>query len=477
MSSWSTEAALSAPFGSLLSVRPRDPAPSATPSVRLGGLTRRVFGDAAVSLPAASGAGGDPEEVAAAARIPSVRGNFFTALFEWWRGPSPVPEPSATSPFAEGALSATGEAAAAPPSCAMAQLPSRPVSLLRATNPFADRSIPSASGAGASVQSCAVVRLPSREEAERIRAMTPDERRAHHARVVRSAYDLFFLLPAPPGSPRYTSAIIPSDTGSAHLDVSLSFLPGGLPPGNGKHSWGLFQHLHPTIQASASQVAFVAYMNGICVSPDEFINYGDAIAALLPQHVPIIGLYNPTHTPIPDGVIVAAETAAEPLSGIINSIIGVMRVFLETVALQLYGENSIHAPATFALVVHSEGGFILYRAFETLSAKIKGLIQRHLFIIALAPLHPIPNENGVGVVNIYSHEDYAVKPFLNTISDRSRYTIQILPSLAKAKEKVGTVIDHGFLSPTYQGALKNALARLAETHGIGSRMSTRSVFT
>jgi hypothetical protein len=276
--------------------------------------------------------------------------------------------------------------------------------------------------------------------------------------------DVYFGPLARPAERHYEKGNIRDGLRTRMLICNKRAFPSG-------REFGLFENFRDQLKSAGSRIGFTVFMNGINVTKDEFISYGDTIYSKINKKTLAIGLYNKSGGFVKDCGRVFAEKVFRNCTDSIRA----MALFLETVTDHLYHERrGVRLQAPFLMIVHSEGGLILHRAIHSLGKKnpIRSLLKAHMYVITLGSVRPIPDRYGARVINIYSKKDHVTNPFAQNYDDESDddngYTIKHVSCTSDADERIARLIDHGFLSDTYQKHLKGQIDQLEGIVGFGS---------
>lgn len=250
-----------------------------------------------------------------------------------------------------------------------------------------------------------------------------------------------------------------STQSSCTATVAL-FAPSKIPPKSVAKRVRIFHQYRDQIVGAGERIGLTVYMNGILVNELSFKEYGRTIYKKIGERTAVVGLHNPTY-----GVTLDVAGLVAKCLKIFSGPIYTMQEFLKALTHHFYADGPrmkcLNARSLCLIVVHSEGGLILHRALHDLAREVHYVLRKHLVIITLGAVHPVPHRYGKDVINYYSERDYAANPFAMRFFKDADYNIKVLSCQTKKP------IDHGFLDKTYQRALADRVSHLAQTFGFG----------
>lgn len=192
-----------------------------------------------------------------------------------------------------------------------------------------------------------------------------------------------------------------------------------------------------------------SFQNGIGHTDDDFKNLVLKINNLAQSHQLIINIHNPTQGTLQDltGVAMKKMNFQTEKIEIYKNMTKDIMLFLET-----HYPEQLHTH--FA---HSEAGIIIENVLRQLDEDTLSKTKKAAQIITLGSPRPVSNKNVKHALNIYSDEDYLIKPFTKLYSHLPEYCFKQIQSSSDKQQKHLSVIDHAMDGATYLSVIKSYL--------------------
>lgn len=219
----------------------------------------------------------------------------------------------------------------------------------------------------------------------------------------------------------------------------------------------LVDHFSELLPARGNQIGLVTFQNGIRHQLKDFSQMAQAIFNRLPEQPLCIGIYNPT-----DGLrmdfLRVSDNCVEDTHQLVNQRSCHLYVMFNTFANLL---RQINPELHWTHIAHSEAAIIAKMALKSLEKSQREYLANRLITLTYGPVAPIPKSSSKFGINTYSNTDLAILGggYSSQYANNGDYTIKWVESLSFS------IIDHDFLGPTYQEALKMDLLRLRTSHG------------
>ncbi|PIS02674.1 MAG: hypothetical protein COT85_01190 [Chlamydiae bacterium CG10_big_fil_rev_8_21_14_0_10_42_34] len=229
----------------------------------------------------------------------------------------------------------------------------------------------------------------------------------------------------------------------------LQFTPEELKVGNAN----IMNHLHELTPSEGTYFSLVTVGNGIYTTLDECFTMSKQVGQQVGDTL-LMALYNPTGlSSCGLGCGIDLERTRKEREGTETPIVCLTRQFMVTTGEKLY---NINPQSLWLCIPHSENGVITKRALEGMTEGQQQILQKILHIFAVGPAEPLSRKQGASVINVYSGKDYVTGfgPFgyAKSYMNNPDYDIRKLSCQSSASQCNFWIVDHGFLSPTYQKA-------------------------
>jgi hypothetical protein len=192
-----------------------------------------------------------------------------------------------------------------------------------------------------------------------------------------------------------------------------------------------------------------SFQNGIGHTDEDFQNLVLKINKLAKTHQLIINIHNPTQGTLQDltGVAMKKMNFNTDKIEIYKHMTQDILLFLET-----HFPHTIHTH--FA---HSEAGIIIENVLRQLDPETLEKTKKAAQIITLGSPRPVSCKHVKSAINVYSDEDYIIKPFAKLYSHLPEYCFKQIESSSNKTQKHLSVIDHAMDGQTYLGVIKSYL--------------------
>ncbi|MEI6241846.1 MAG: RHS repeat-associated core domain-containing protein [Chlamydiota bacterium] len=219
----------------------------------------------------------------------------------------------------------------------------------------------------------------------------------------------------------------------------------------------IVEHFGDLIPKSGGVFSLVSAENGINTTIADYSKNCQSIVSKISEGTLFIGIYNKT-----EGLQKDVKRYKKERDNEETPIVSRTRQVMVSIAQHIEKIN----PLTLWLhIAHSEGGLIALRSIEGMTDDQKVLIQKHMYLFAIAPALPVPMNYAFRVRNVYSEDDRVTKKYAEPYINNSNYDINVIPcSTSWHKHGVFTG-DHSFLGKTYRGAYHQQIQDLREKYG------------
>ena len=221
----------------------------------------------------------------------------------------------------------------------------------------------------------------------------------------------------------------------------------------------LVKHMTELVPKDGTQVGLITAQNGIHTSLDKFTKgMCQTIVDKVPEGTLFLGIHLPHEGFMSD----IWQAGKEILGKETPRICADRQIFVAA----LESLHKINPEILLLHIIHSRSGGRHNVLFNGLSPEHKSLLQKHLYILALGPSHPLPREHGFRVYNIYSTEDHVTGWFgILPSFNKSKYDISFVPSSANLWDRLMFRSEHGIMGKTYQEMLRNRMKDIRRDYG------------
>lgn len=235
----------------------------------------------------------------------------------------------------------------------------------------------------------------------------------------------------------------------------------------------LVDHFHEIVPQNYNGIGVISLINGINVSRTGKKAHNQYLYSTIPelsQGTIYVDYYNKSRGFVGDLGRLLIEHAT-----IGTAVINKFRQFLVAFEEHLH---KINPSLLWLNIAHSEGGIITYHAIKGMTPEQQKKMQGKLLSITVGSIAPIPPDYVKDTHNIYSNLDFAAIPFmvdyyffglisrLTNNGSSGNQNIRFAPNKSRFKDRIFGIVDHNFLSPTYQEELNYRISDMREGYGI-----------
>ncbi len=217
----------------------------------------------------------------------------------------------------------------------------------------------------------------------------------------------------------------------------------------------IVDHFHELVPQKGSIIGLITMQNGIRTTKNDFQNNVQSVSSMVPEGSLIIGMHNPS-----EGLMKDCKRTMQELDGKDTPIVVRTRQFMVAISETLH---KINPDLIFLHIAHSEAGVIGRNSIQGMTEEQKNLLRHQLYILGLGPAHPFSLEQGRGVTNIYSEQDYLTGGFALKYRNDPKYDVKFVKCSSSWSERTGFIADHAYLGGTYQGEQAEYIRELRKT--------------
>lgn len=244
----------------------------------------------------------------------------------------------------------------------------------------------------------------------------------------------------------------------------------------------VMDHLSEITPKNTGAIGILSFSNGINVSPKEYNSYSRFLHEAVPElsnGMLYFGFYNPSKGFCRD----FWRLTREHHSTKDTSNIKLLRQYIVAVSDRV---NKINPSLLWLHISHSEAGLVTRRVIEGMTPDQQSWMKQHFISLSLGSVAPMPSSYVKDRTDIISSGDHAAKSYQlgyqkkwysgcgGVIQLCADYpSIQTVPAQVPlfGKGRVGRLVDHNFLSPTYRSGAIDEIKDNRRIYGFYSNQS------